>query len=145
MSFPKQKFREIVLQVLFSQGFTGLEEELASFLSEQLAVSKKIIFEAIEKSRAISSLIPEIDARVEGVSSSYDWSRISSVEKSILRLGVYELFHDTSLPPKVTIAEAIRLARKFSTPEGASFVNAILDSLFQGDKAVGSATTLSEK
>jgi len=45
---------------------------------------------------------------------------------------MYELFFETeTLPPKVAIAEAIRLTRKFSSPESASFVNAILDAAYQ--------------
>ena len=46
-------------------------------------------------------------------------------------MGVFELLFDPLIPPKVAIAEAIRLSRKFNTPESASFVNALLDHLYQ--------------
>ena len=64
-------------------------------------------------------------------SLNYDFDRIQTVTKNILRLAVFELFFDPSIPPKVAIAEAIRLSRKFSTPESAAFVNALLDHLYR--------------
>jgi transcription antitermination protein NusB len=56
----------------------------------------------------------------------------------VLRLALYEMLHDDQIPPKVAIAEAIRLSRKFSTPESSSFINAILDAIYkssQGEQA----------
>ncbi len=85
--------------------------------------------------------LEEIDALITRFSLSYQFDRIARVEKNVLRLGVYELCFSESMPPKVAIAEAIRLTRKFSTAESSSFVNAVLDAVFQ-DR---SPTILSEK
>ena len=49
----------------------------------------------------------------------------------MLRLAVYEMLYLSSLPPKVSIAEAIRLTRKYSTAESSSFINAVLDAIYQ--------------
>ena len=46
-------------------------------------------------------------------------------------MGVYELLYDESIPPKVAISEAMRLAKKFGTPESATFVNALLDAIYK--------------
>src|SRR5690606_29501809 len=59
------------------------------------------------------------------------FERIPRVERNILRLAVFELLHDPSVPPTVAIAEAIRLTRKFATPEAATFINAVLDAIFK--------------
>lgn len=64
-------------------------------------------------------------------STSYEFERIPRIERNVLRLGVYEIMYDSDIPPKVAIAEAIRLTRKFATPESATFVNAILDSILK--------------
>ena len=65
---------------------------------------------------------------ISAKAKDYAFDRIPPVEKSILRLGVYELLH-SDLSMQVIIAEAVRLARKFATKEGSTFVNAILDAL----------------
>ena len=61
----------------------------------------------------------------------YDIDRIHSVERNVLRLGIYELFFDPEIPPKVAIAEAIRMSKKFGTPESVSYVNAIMDNIYK--------------
>ncbi|MBX9744017.1 MAG: transcription antitermination protein NusB, partial [Chlamydiales bacterium] len=68
-------------------------------------------------------------------SPDYVFERISRTERSILRLGTFELLFDPSIPPKVAIAEAIRICRKFGSPQSAQFVNAVLDSVFSHVKA----------
>ncbi|HSX14156.1 MAG TPA: transcription antitermination factor NusB, partial [Chlamydiales bacterium] len=72
----------------------------------------------------IRERLSEIDEKISLYSTDYAFERISLVEKTILRLGIFEL---ERLPPPIAIAEAIRLTRKFGTPESAQFVNAILD------------------
>ncbi len=132
MALSPQKFREIVFQLLYSHDFLlGEEEDMIDFMMEQLSVTKKSMKEAQEKHQKISSHILEIDEYIRRFSTSYNLERIGRVEKNILRLGVYELCYQEIVPAKVAIAEAIRLTRKFSTPESGSFINAVLDSILQ--------------
>ncbi len=104
---------------------------MIELIMAELSVSKKNVRLAQEKVNQIIEKLSEIDRLISSVSTSYDFDRIQIVTKNILRLGVFELFFDSGIPPKVAIAEAIRLSRKFSTPESASFVNALLDNLYQ--------------
>ena len=132
MAISQQKLREIVFQLLFSQNFTSLEdEEVVDFMMHQLSVTKKVVKEAQEKCKNILSKLEEIDAFIVRFCNSYEFKRIAEVEKSVLRLAIYELCYVNSLPPKVTISEAIRLTRKFATAESAGFVNAVLDAIHQ--------------
>ena len=134
MALSPQKFREIVFQLLYSHDFVlGEEDDMIDFMMEQLSVTKKSMKEAQEKHQKISSHIPEIDEQIRRFSVSYNLERIGRVEKSILRLGVYELCYQEVVPPKVAISEAIRLTRKFSTSESGSFINAVLDSILQNN------------
>jgi transcription antitermination protein NusB len=55
-------------------------------------------------------------------------ARLALVDRSILRLGVHELL-DGRTPPKVVIAESLKLAREFSTAESPRFINGVLDSV----------------
>jgi N utilization substance protein B len=132
MALSQQKFREIVFQLLYSQELGRPDEALMTeLMMTELAVSKKNVRLAQERVHVIREHLSKIDPLITSVSTSYDFERIQTVTKNILRLGVFELFFDDQIPPKVAIAEAIRLSRKFSTPESASFVNALLDHLYQ--------------
>ncbi|MFQ5729734.1 MAG: transcription antitermination factor NusB [Waddliaceae bacterium] len=132
MAIPQQKFREIVFQFIYCRDIgEGSEEELISLFMKELSVTKKAVQEAGSRARKILAMLSEIDEHIKKTSVSYRFERIQSVERNILRLGVYELLFDDAIPPKVAIAEAIRLSRKFGTPESASFVNALLDVIYK--------------
>ena len=136
MTIPQQKFRELVFQYLYSQDMSQTEsDDLVELLMKQLSVPKKAVREAGTRVEKILEVIEEIDQRIRDTSTSYDFHRIPRVERNVLRLGIFELFHDDLIPPKVAISEAIRLSRKFSSSQSASFVNAILDQLYK--KSIG--------
>lgn len=67
------------------------------------------------------------------VASTIKWqlSRLSAVDKSILRLAVYQLKFCPDIPPRVVINEAIELAKKFSTDKSPAFVNGVLDAVLR--------------
>jgi transcription antitermination protein NusB len=125
---PQQKFREMVLQILYSSDFAPLNnEEMLDLLMNELEISKKNVKTAQIRAQQILDKLPEIDLLIASTSTSYEIDRIHQVTKNILRLALYELLYDPEIPKKVAIAEAIRLARKFGSPESTSFINAILD------------------
>ena len=136
MPLPPQKFREAVFQILYSSDFNAGEgEEMVPFMMQELKTTRKAMMDARDRAELVGAKLPEIDARIGTASTEYSFERISRVEKTILRLGFFELLFDPSLPPKVVIAEAIRLCRKFGTPESAQFVNAILDGVYKKNGA----------
>jgi len=135
MSLPAQKFREIVFQMLYSYDMgRATDENMIELLCGELAVTKKAVKEAQTRMHQILEHLESIDTLIAKTSHSYTFERIQSVERNILRMGTFELLFDPSVPEKVAIAEAMRLARKFSTKESASFVNAILDVLYKSEK-----------
>lgn len=137
MALPPQKFREIVFQMLYSSEFLGTDpEETSLMLMNELKVTKKSVAAAREKVNQILQNLSVIDEKISLHSTDYSFERISRVEKTILRLSLFELLFETDLPPLVAIAEAIRLTRKFGTPESAQFVNAILDRVYKTDAAL---------
>lgn len=135
MTLPQQKFREVVFQLLYSHDMGhGSEEEMIPLLMAELAITKKTVRTAQERVQTIIAQQQSIDDLISKASLSYAFERIPSVERNILRLGVFEMLYDQTIPPKVAIAEAMRLARKFSTPESASFINAIMDNLYKSSR-----------
>ena len=131
MALPAQKFREIVFQILYSSDMTGTDEEvMVPFMMGELKVTKRSVVDAYAKMHAVLGKGEEIDSLITKASKEYDFARISRVEKNIMRLGIFEMLFDDSIPDKVAMAEAIRLTRKFGTPESAQFVNAIMDAVY---------------
>lgn len=130
MALAPQKRRELLFLLLYSSDFGG-SEEVSKILIEQLTVTKKNVREAQAILEKILSRKEEIDVLIRHHSQSYEFERIPGIERNLLRVGVYEMAFSTEVPPKVAIAESIRLARKFATAEAATFVNAIMDSIYQ--------------
>jgi len=71
----------------------------------------------------------EIDGLLKKYSEHWKLSRMSTVDRNILRLAVFELLYQEETPPKVVINEALEVAKRFSTPESVSFLNGILDAI----------------
>ncbi|MEX2305266.1 MAG: transcription antitermination factor NusB [Waddliaceae bacterium] len=132
MPLPKQKFREILFLLLYSKDTSGADlETMVPFLKKELGVSRAAIEEAQDRLDLFSHEIESIDTLIAKHSTSYSFDRIPSLERNLLRIGVYELLFDHDIPPKVAISEAMRLAKKFGTQEAAKFVNAILDAILK--------------
>ena len=70
-----------------------------------------------------------IDKIIVKYLENWQFERVSLVDKAILRLGVYSLKFLKDIPPKVTINEAVDIAKKFGTQDSYRFINGILDSI----------------
>jgi transcription antitermination protein NusB len=130
MPISPQKNREILFLLLYSDDFGG-GEDVTDIVMAQLAVTKRVVREAQALKDKVLEKKDAIDALIKEHSASYEFERIPRIERNVLRLGVFELMFASDIPPKVAIAEAIRLTRKFATPESSTFVNAILDSIYK--------------
>jgi len=118
MALSPQKFREIVFQLLYSLGFEK---------------------SAYEKADAIWLIHEDLDKLISEKAESYELERIPMIERTVLRLGIYELLH-SEVPPKVVISEAVRITRKYATAEGATFTNALLDRIYKETEHAGSVS-----
>ena len=75
----------------------------------------------------------ELDALIGTHATNWKVSRMPIVDRNILRAGLYELLWMTEVPAKVTMNEAIELAKSFGDDEASKFVNGILDKIFLSD------------
>ncbi len=71
----------------------------------------------------------DFDSIIERHIKNWDVQRLAIVDKLILRMAISELLHFDDVPTKVTINEAIELAKKYSTRKSGNFVNGILDAV----------------
>ena len=74
---------------------------------------------------------PGIDAGLDAAMPRYTVDRLTSVDRNVLRLGTWELFHLPYVPPIVTINEAIEIAKKYATAESGKFVNGVLATMLK--------------
>ena len=79
--------------------------------------------------------LEEIDSQITQYAANWQLKRMAVVDRNVLRISCYELLYRSDIPPKVSINEAVDLAKKFSGPEAGKFVNGILDKIKQEKKA----------
>ncbi len=73
----------------------------------------------------------KLDECIATTSEHWKISRITYVDKSILRVAIYEMLYSEQVPPKVAIDEALELAKKFGAEDSKDFVNGILDRVLK--------------
>lgn len=88
-----------------------------------------------DKVRNILAHREEIDSTISKISEGWKLSRIGKEELAILRLGVYEVVYDDTIPEKVAINEAVELAKKYCDASASKFVNALLAKLVKKDES----------
>ena len=126
----RTKAREYALQLLYKSDITKNPEyeALDSFWKEE-----ELEEEVREFSRQLFSGVIQnlevIDNKISGFAENWDLKRMAVVDRNILRMGSYELIYMSDIPPKVSINEAVDLAKKYSGEEAGKFVNGILDRI----------------
>ena len=134
MSLAIKKKRELIFQLLYSSSFTNmLKDDLVNLLMKENKISKKNIFESFSYVEKICDKLEFLNKQISSISKSYELERISTAELSIIRLAIYEIKFDENIPCKVSIAEAIRLTKKYANNNSVSFVNAILDAFLKNE------------
>jgi len=78
---------------------------------------------------AVVKNLDKIDELIKETSFNWEIDRIAYLDRAILRLGIGEMMGLKDIPFRVTISEAIELAKTFSTVESGRFVNGILDAI----------------
>ena len=124
----KKKAREIAFLTLFQSEFTQpltINHLLDLFESDLPAAAVADIETLVE---GVRTSLTKIDERIQASSQNWNVSRLSSVDRTILRLAVYEMiFSPHRLDAALVINEAIELAKKYSSEEAPRFVNGVLD------------------
>jgi transcription antitermination factor NusB len=120
------------MQALFQLDVQGsaLLAELNDFYSEN-APEAEVRNLASQWTKGAWENVAVCDELIGGAAIKWKLSRLSMVDKSILRLAVYQLKFCEGIPPKVTINEAIELAKRFGTEKSPGFVNGVLDGVLR--------------
>jgi N utilization substance protein B len=128
----RRRARELAMQALFyiDSRQCNLDEGLDLFC-RSCAPPKKARPFFLKLVSGVNAGRPEIDALIERFSSNWKVSRMSGVDRNILRIAVFELMGCPDIPARVTLNEAIDIGKRFGTEESGAFINGILDSINQ--------------
>ena len=131
----RTELREQVFKLLFRVEFNPMEEmeeqeELFTTTSDT-EFSKKDAEYIRDKYEKIADKLSEIDEAINKETTGWNTSRIAKVDLTIIRLAIYEIRYDDSVPTGVAINEAVELAKKFGQDGSPAFVNGVLAKFAQ--------------
>ncbi len=127
----RKRAREDALKILYEMDMTGMsaEEAIAGFVNACGGFSGDADF-AQSLVYGVETNREKIDDLIMKFSKHWRLDRMSPVDRSALRIGVFELLYREDIPPKVSINEAIELGKKFGDTDSGAFINGILDAVY---------------
>jgi len=120
----RRKARRLLLKTLFQQDFRQTDPDA---LIQDYGIEDRFVCGVLT---GIEQHKNELDDIIRRHAQGWTLDRLVSVDRNILRLGLYELLH-TDTPPEVIINEAVELAKEFGTEQSSAFVNGILDTIWK--------------
>jgi len=140
MKTYRRQIREKILQALYTLELRDVDTDSATnwLLTKEITDDNNAMKFFNHLMQSIVQNREEIDRHIAKHTFNWDMSRIAVIDKNILRMALAEILYCEDIPPKVSINEAIEIAKKFSSTEKSSkFVNGILDAIFNDLKTSG--------
>ena len=134
----KRLARSLCLKVLFANSFSAnnFDDIIKNFFKKkdldlddikynetQIKFASKLFHVTIENQE-------KVDKLVEKKLVNWEISRLATVDKIILRMSLSEMLFMDEIPPKVSITEAVEIAKEFSSEDSSSFINGIMDAIY---------------
>ncbi|MBL4819005.1 MAG: transcription antitermination factor NusB [Deltaproteobacteria bacterium] len=130
MSGPRHKGRESALQIMYQVDHGALAEEAITGFFAYFALSKAGRELADSLVHGVVEHQSDIDKKITDCSHKWRVDRMAVVDRNVLRLAVFELFHAPDpQPKKVILNEWIEVAKRYGAEHSSAFVNGILDSM----------------
>ena len=129
----RTRAREFALQILYQIDIThdSCDVSLANFWAahSEENIQEEIKSFTTELVKGAVDNLGVIDVKISRYAANWQLERMAVVDRNIMRMSCFELMFRNDIPPKVSINEAVELAKKYSGPEAGKFVNAILDKI----------------
>lgn len=124
----RRKARELAVQLLYQHDLAKIDpKEAMSLFWEHYPVNSEARKFCTQLVLGTLDRLTIIDEFLSAASENWSLTRMSVVDRNILRLATYELLDRPDIPPSVSLNEAIDIAKKYSTPDAAIFINGVLD------------------
>ena len=124
--------RVLALQILYEVDISepAVDEVLNRTVAEQAATSD--IRAHVERLvRGVLAATDEIDPYITGAAPAFPLAQLPAIDRTVLRLAVFELLHEPGVPPKAAINEAVELAKRFGGPDSGRVVNGDLGTIVE--------------
>ena len=122
--------RQVALQALYSQQSAAIDARIAlDELCLRFALSDEVRMFAANLLQNATDHVDELDELAAAMAKNWSWNRIARIDRLILRLALAEMLFIEEIPVRVSIDEAIELAKSYSTDKSYSFVNGVLDGV----------------
>ena len=140
----KRLARCLCVQLLYSLELSdnySSQDIIDNFFKNKDNDTDEIVYSKNEINYAIKLLdysidnVKSIDKIIKKKLVNWDMHRLAVIDKIILRMCISEMLYMEDIPPKVSMAEGIEIAKEFSTNDSSSFINGILDAIYNENKA----------
>jgi len=126
----RRKARALALQALYEVDATNHETEaVMNHLLADVALSEENAAFAREVISGVTQHKVQIDTKISDFAPAWPIDQLPIVDRNILRLAIFEILFDNKVPVKVSINEAVELAKTFGSDSSAKFVNGVLGSV----------------
>lgn len=132
--------RAIAMQSLYEWDFYGGSRDVSEMAKRNLAEQPESFDETdftLSIVKGVMDHREEIDQAISTFAPDWPLAKITTVDRNILRIGVYELLFNFDIPSKVAINEAIELAKTFGGESSGKFVNGVLGAVYRDQLARG--------
>ena len=131
--------RIVALQTLYEFEFRTNCEDTSVDVEDILERNLERYSQTIQDKAFVTSLVKgvidtqaDLDSKIQPIAPDWPLEQIARIDRSILRLGLYELLHfGDKVPPKVVINEAVELAKAFGSDNSSKFVNGVLGTAYR--------------
>jgi len=130
--------RTIALQSLYEWDFTGQKNNIIALVKRNQMEFAPDFDDQQFSEQLVTNVIKHLtDLNIFITTYAPEWplDQITTIDRNVLRIGIYELKFSKDIPPKVAINEAIELAKTFSGPSSGKFVNGVLGSIYKNADA----------
>jgi len=127
--------RENALKILYQAEITRRDINVAAqyYWGEHEDLDQTVKEFSDRLTKGTQEKIDLIDSKISQYATNWQIKRMAVIDRNILRLGVFELLFAPDIPPKVSINEAVDLAKKYGDLESSKFVNGILDKIHKSE------------
>ena len=123
----RREARRTAIDILYQADITGADPTMV--LAEWIDASRRVSPFSAELVEGVEEQLPEIDLLLEEHTEGWTVARMAALDRTILRVAIFELRHRPDVPPSVAISEAVEAATDLSSEGSPRFVNGILGKI----------------
>lgn len=135
----RRKSREAAMKLVFEMSINKIncEEIIENFKENSSTDMNEIDMEYVKRCvKGIETNSTLIDEKIEKYLINWKIGRLSKIDLAILRICTYEIFYEADIPDKVSINEAVELAKIYSDEKSAAFINGVVDKMVKSKQPV---------